>query len=290
MKKIVSLAFILLLAAGVTAQENSDTTYWVKKGVAGINLAQTSLSYWAAGGDRSFAADAMFNYNIDYTRNKKFWQNRFELAYGFNNTKTNGTRKTNDKIYLNSIYGYRIVKYWYLAAFVNFQTQFNKGSDYTIKEKNYISKFMAPGYLSTGPGIAWIPKLWFSATLSPITWRGTFVLDDNLSAGGAFGVEPGKQLLSEYGANLKLEFQRDIMTNMKLYSRLDLFSDYSHKPQNIDIYWNIQLNMKINSLFAANLNINMAYDDDVKFVLENGKEKTHLQFKETLGVGLQYNF
>ncbi|MDR1730406.1 MAG: DUF3078 domain-containing protein [Prevotellaceae bacterium] len=290
MKKFILIAFAMLLAGVAAAQEIPDTTYWKEKGVAGINLAQTSLSYWAAGGERSFAADAMFNFNLDYKRDRNFWQNRLELAYGINNSETKGRRKTSDKIYLNSIYGYRIVKHWYLAAFVNFQTQFSKGSDYTIKEKNYISKFMAPGYLSAGPGIAWIPQIWFSVTLSPVTWRGTFVLDENLSAGGAYGVKPGKRLLSECGAGLRIEFQRDIMTNMNLYSRMEFFSDYSHKPQNVDMYWDIQLNMKINRLFAANLSINLAYDDDVKFIMEDGREKTHLQFKETLGVGLQYNF
>ena len=69
----------LLFAAGVTAQEKADTTYWTLEGVAGINLSQVSLSNWAAGGDGSMAFDLMFNYSADYKRDRHLWQNRLEL-------------------------------------------------------------------------------------------------------------------------------------------------------------------------------------------------------------------
>ncbi len=307
MKKIVSLAFALLLTAGAAAQTKKidaiyegttlDTSYAEKdtvmrshKGVGGINLSQTSLSNWAAGGDPSIAGDALFNYSIDYQRNRTLWQHRLELAYGLNRTKTNGTRKTNDKIYLNTLYGYKFAPHWYLTAFANFQSQFAKGVDYTVHHKNYISKFMAPGYLSLGPGIMWKPKPWFSVTLSPATWRGTFVLDKKLSDAGAFGVTPGKHLLNEFGAVLKMEYQHEIMTNMNLYSRLVLFSNYLHRPQNIDIHWDNMLSMKINRFFSANLSLNMVYDDDIKFIRKDGTSGARLQFKEVFGIGFMYNF
>ena len=290
MKKIVLFALTAFLVTGVAAQEKADTSYWTSKGVAGLNVSQTSFSNWAAGGDGSVAGDAMFNYGIDYQRDKNLWQNRIELAYGLNNTDSNGTRKTNDKIYLNTMYGYKLAPNWYLTAFVNFQSQFDKGYDYKVSTEDYISKFMAPGYLSAGPGITWTPKPWFTATFSPATWRGTFVMDDKLSDAGAFGVDPGKHLLSEFGGNLKMEFQHEIMTNMNLYSRIELFSDYLRKPQNVDVRWDIQLNMKINRFFSANLNLNMIYDDDIKIAQEDGSKGARLQFKEVLGVGFQVNF
>ncbi len=280
----------LLLAAGVTAQEKADTTYWTLEGVAGINLSQVSLSNWAAGGDGSMAFDLMFNYSADYKRDRHLWQNRLELAYGLNNTSSNGTRKTNDKIYLSSTYGYRVAKNLYLSGLLTFNTQFANGYDYSGDEPVFMSQFMAPGYLSVGAGLTWTPKKWFTATLAPATWRGTFVTDTRLSDAGAFGVDPGRRLLSEFGGNLRLEASYEFLPNMTVYSRLDLFSDYLRKPENVDVRWDVQLQMKINKWFSANLTLNSIYDDDIKIPQKDGVAGPRFQFKEVLGIGLQARF
>lgn len=51
---------------------------------------------------------------------------------------------------------------------------------------------------------------------------------------------------------------------MTVYSRLDLYSDYLHKPLNIDVNWEVQVNMIINKWFSTTLTTNLMYDDDVK--------------------------
>lgn len=53
---------------------------------------------------------------------------------------------------------------------------------------------------------------------------------------------------------------------MTVYSRLDLYSDYLHKPLNIDVNWEVQVNMIINKWFSTTLTTNLMYDDDVKIV------------------------
>lgn len=179
----------------------------------------------------------MLNYDLVYRRERHLWQNRLELAYGLNNTSSNGMRKTNDKIYLSSVYGYRIARAWYASALLNFNTQFANGYDYNSDPRDYISRFMAPGYLMIGAGVTWMPKKWFTMTFTPATWRGTFVTSSRLSAEGAYGVDPGKRLLSEFGGNLKLEFNYEFLPNMTLYSRVDFYSNYLDKPQNVDVRW-----------------------------------------------------
>ena len=39
------------------------------------------------------------------------------MAYGLNKTGEDGTRKANDKIYLNTNYGYSIAKKWYASIY-----------------------------------------------------------------------------------------------------------------------------------------------------------------------------
>lgn len=291
MKKIGLLILSFLFIGNITAQESADTTKnWTLKGVAGANMSQVSLSNWSAGGDGSIAFDLMFNYSADYKKDRHLWQNRLELGYGLNNTTTNGTRKTNDKIYLSSMYGYKVAKQWYLSAFTTFQTQFAKGYNYDVSRDVYISRFLSPGYLSVGVGATWTPAEWFTLTLSPATWRGTFVRDDMLSDAGAFGVTPGKHLLSEFGGNAKAEVKYEFLPNMTLYSRLDLFSNYLENPQNVDVNWDIQIQMKVNKWVSANLQLNMIYDDDTKIPQKDGTSGPRLQFKELLGIGMQVTF
>lgn len=286
------LALFIATAFAFPAMSQTAERPWTRSGVVGLNISQVSMSNWSAGGDQSFALDFNFGYSLDYRKDKSLWTNRLELAYGTNHTESNGTRKTNDRIFLSSTYGYKVAPKWYATAYMTFQTQFDKGFDYTADPDTYISKFMAPGYLTAGLGMLWTPETWLNVTLSPSAWRGTFVLDDRLSDEGAFGVDRGKKLRSEFGANVIAEAKFKIMENMDFYSRLNLFSNYLEKPQNVDVQWDIQLNMKVNKWVSASLTLNMIYDDDVR-TYKNGDPQgggAKLQFKEAIAVGMQIQF
>ena len=219
---IYTLGIIVLTGILVPAyaQPGTDTT-WKRGGNIGINLSQVSLSQWAAGGDNAVGFNLQFNYFANYKKAKHLWNNRLELDYGLNKTKSDGTKKTNDKIYLSSTYGYEIAKNWYASGLMTFQTQFAKGYDYNVDPDVFISRFMSPGYLLIGAGFTWTPKSWFTATFTPATWRGTFVSSKILSDQGDFGVTPGKHLFSEFGANLRMEAKYEFLKNMTVFSRLN---------------------------------------------------------------------
>ena len=87
-----------------------------------------------------------------------------------------------------------------------------------------------------------------------------------------------------------MESKYEFLKNMTVYSRLDLYSDYLRKPQNVDVNWEVQLNMVINKWFSTTLTTNLVYDDDVLIGLSDGRRVKRVQFKELLGVGLQFNF
>ena len=286
----IALAFLGVGTVSAQTETAEGTSPWTREGNLGLKLTQVSLTNWAAGGDNSVAFDFQGAYQANYKKGKHLWNNRLELAYGLNRTGEDGTKKANDKIYLTSNYGYSIAKSWYASAFATFQTQFSPGYDYSISKDISVSEFMSPAYLTTGLGFTYEPNKIFTVVLSPASWRGTFVLNDRLSDEGAYGVDPGKHLLSSFGANLKGEVRYEFMKNMTVYSRLDLYSDYLHKPQNIDVNWEVQINMAINKWFSTTLTTNLVYDDDVKIAQKDGTKGPRVQFKEILGVGLQFNF
>jgi len=291
MKKIFTLVLSVFTVAALSAQTPEEG--WVRGGVFGVNLSQASFSNWAAGGDNSIAFDAVFNYSLNYKRDKHLWTNRLELAYGLNNTQSyDSVRKTNDKIYFSSNYGYKIAENLYIGALVTFNTQFAKGYDYKVSSTDYISTFMAPGYLTTGVGLIWTPRPWLKVTFNPASWRATFVYDEYLSnlPGGSYGVAQGENILNQFGANLVTEVNKEIWENVNLYSRLELYSNYLSKPQNIIVHWDTQLNFKINRWLSAGLNFNMIYDDNIRFNDGEGRTVPKMQIKQTLGIGLQVQF
>ena len=269
---------------------SQEESHWERSGSMGLNISQSSFSNWASGGSTAFGLNFQSDYQANYQHGRNMWQNRLELAYGFNSEKGDRSQKTQDKIYLSTLYGYQVKKYLYLGGSFDFRTQFANGFNYDSSPLELISQFMSPGYLTVGAGLIWKPKPYFSLVFNLISWRGTFVLDDALSDAGAYGVDPGDKYRTDFGANLKADFNYWLMKNVNLYSRLELYSNYLDKPLNVDVLWDIQLNLVVNEWISVKLNTSLLYDDDVLIKQDDGRMVHKVQFKEILGVGLQYTF
>ncbi len=210
--------------------------------------------------------------------------------------------KTSDKIYLHSNYGRKIneKETLFLSAFLSFETQFANAfdDDDDTGGRKLVSQFMAPGYLSAGVGITWLPTKYLNVIFTPATWRSTFVTDQRLRED--YGVLDGKKAIDEIGANLNVSVNYDIIKNVNVYSRVHFVADYyriedkkSHF-KDIDISWDIQLNFTINKWLSALVSTSLVYDDDTKVEkTKNGVTTPYyskVQFKEMLALGLQYNF
>ncbi len=287
MKNVLAIACLMLSSAFVYAQK--DTTYWTKSGLAALNGSQTQLSNWSGGGDNTHSINSMLNYKIKYEKAKNAWENNLDFAYGIVNTNKE-YRKGDDKIDLSSKYGHQATKHWYYSALLTFKSQFDKGYEYDVDDTNMdslISNFMAPGNVYLTLGMDYKPNDNFSLLLSPLTARWILVLDQTLADRGAFGVDPGENLRYEMGTMLKMVYEnKEIIKNVGFKTKLELFSDYTRRPQNIDVNWEVFIDFKINKFMSATLNTQLVYDDDTQI---NGTNSL-VQFKEILGVGLSYKF
>lgn len=293
MKKILFTTFVFVLAIGLLSAQDENTSNWKKGGMGGLTFSQVSLSNWAAGGENSVSGNLMVNLFANYKKDKLTWDNSFDLGYGLLKQGDLGLRKSDDKIEFDSKLGQYAFENWYYSALINFKTQMLTGYEYS-NDANIddikISNFMAPAYLTIALGMDYKPTDNFSLLISPATGKVTFVNDDDLSAAGAFGVDPGETSRAEFGGFVKAQFKADIMENVNLLTKIDLFSNYMDNPQNIDLNWELLLTMKINEYLSANLSTQMIYDDDIKIANDDGTASPKLQFKEVFGVGLSYKF
>ncbi|HEX3768069.1 MAG TPA: DUF3078 domain-containing protein [Puia sp.] len=263
---------------------------WKTGGILRVTVAQGAQDNWAAGGEKStIGFSGFFSGYAYYKLDKHSWDNTIDLAYGFLNTTSLGSRKSDDKIDILSKYGYGIGKNWYVGALVNFRTQFAPGYAYPSgKAPLLTSDFLSPAYLIVSPGLNYMPNKQFSFFISPATLRWTFVRNDSLSAQGAFGVDSGKHVRLEFGAFSTISYTAKISENAVYTGRLDLFSNYLHDPQDVDINLTNLIAVKVTGILTMTLAFNLIYDNDVSTIKSDGTVGgAKPQLQELLGIGLQ---
>lgn len=291
MKKLVVI-FLIMLSFAALAQEPQDTVkYWKRSGVFSANFSQVSLTNWAAGGESSMSGVFLLNYLANYKKDSLYWDNYINLGYGFLKNDNEDLKKSTDRIELNSKVGYNTAGKWNYAGLVSFKSQFAPGYNFPrTPNDSPISKFLAPAYINLALGMDY-KNDYMSLFISPATGKFTIVNDDALSALGEFGVEKGKKLRSEMGGSIRLGIKKEVVKNVTMQTKLDLFSNYFHNPQNIDVDWNFMVNMKVNEWLSANLLTQLIYDDDVKIHdKDTGKSAPMVQFMEMFGIGLSFKF
>ena len=294
MKKILSLLLCAIIAYSSVAQdEKPDSTLgWFFPTIINLTVSQVSFSNWSAGGENSYSINGLTLLTANYKSKMATWDNTLIMAYGLMKQGDRELRKTDDNFEFSSKYGYKAFNDWYYSGMVQFKTQFDNGYQYddiaVPATKTLLSKFMAPAYLNLSLGMNYTPSKVFNLFIGPLSGKTTFVLDDTLSNAGAFGVEKGEKIRNEFGGTIKAVVNKDIMKNVNLMSKLELFSNYVDNPECIDMDWQLLITMKINKLLSANINLHAIYDDDIK-TFENGVERgAKLQFKEVFGIGLSY--
>lgn len=294
-KKLLIFAFMVTGFSGFTQEiPKVDTTKnWTIHGENTFLINQSSFSNWSSGGVNSIAGNLVFNYDFNYKKDKWSWDNKVIAGYGLSKQEDLGLRKNDDRLILNSLLGYKAAQYWLYTFYANFQTQFAKGYIYDGTTRTKISNIFAPAYLTFGPGIAYKRSDNFRVNFSPVASRVVMVFDDDLSAIGAFGVDPGKNTRFEFGASLDAYYKVNLMENISFENILKLYSNYLDKPQNVYTDYTANLFMKVNKFVTVNAGVQMIYDDKTEILKKvNGVDEKHkaLQVKQIFGAGLTYKF
>lgn len=281
-------------AARSVAKDPTDTASkaWKLGGLFNFNINQGSQSNWSAGGDKfSFSLNAFLNAHAYYKKNKSSWDNNLDLAYGIVNTTSLGSRKSGDRIDLLSKYGYGIAPKWNVAALFNLRTQFAKGFAYSktaagADTSSVISNIFSPAYVLLSLGIDYRPTENFSLFISPLTERWVIVTNDSIAP--LFAVLPGKNARNELGAFLSANYTAKLGKNFVYKTKLDLFSNYKQKPQNVDVFWTNVLTAKLTKYINFSFNLDMIYDNDTKNV--DPAKGPAPQWLQLMGIGFAYNF
>jgi len=297
----------------VVVQDTLKTTKpvvsnWEKKNTIGFDLNEIAFVNWSAGGTSSVSGLLKGNFIRRYTNDNVKWGNELIIRYGVNKQDGIEFRKTDDAFQFSSTFGYRrdTLSNWYHSAKFNFNTQFTSGYSYPNTTEAVSGPF-APAYTFLGIGAEYANKeKKINVYISPLTLKNTLVLDQRLANQGAFGVNKavydadgnliseGERSRTELGFLLTTHYKTEIFKNINLENRLSLYSDYINKFGNIDVDWQLQLDLVVNKYVKANIGTHLIYDDDIKATEDIDGVQTivgpKVQLKQMLGIGIEYSF
>lgn len=284
-------------AVSDTVPAKPDSLIFWKQGVKmNINLQQVGLTNWAAGGESSFAVGTVIEAHMNYEKDEVVWENLAKVGYGVIRNGGGGNRfeKTDDLLDLSSKYSQKFSEKVLMSTAINFKTQMDEGvrienAGTDTENRVLISDFMSPGYFQASLGLSYRDSKTFTTTIAPFTGRFTFVLNEELSEAGAFGIDPGDKIRSEAGISWTGGYKKDVWENVKFQTNFNLFSNYEKFPNTV-VNVEARLNMKVNNFISSNISSQLIYDDDVILTRNDGTMGRDIQLKNVINVGFTLDF
>ncbi len=276
-----------------------DTLYWHRGTTLALNLSQTSLTNWNAGGQNSIAYNVLSNSFINYEKDRLVYSNALSMSFGQASLADKGWRKTDDRLYYMSKLSYKKSDKLRYTVYLDFLTQFSNGYNYVASVSTpgedsavLVSRFLSRGYGTLALGAEYTPFEGMFIFFSPLTMKGTVVGYQPFANAGAFGVRPeyletngnrraGSNFLFEPGAMLDVLYKKDVRKNISLQTKLSLFWAYTRKNydidkttgvligtdyvfyKNVDVMWDFSVVAKITKYITASVTTSLIYDDDI---------------------------
>jgi len=277
--------------------------YWKYRSEAAFVFNQAMLTNWVKGGENSISTAMDITGYADYNNKElKITSNNFaRLKYGLIKSGDNPVRKNLDLLETNSKLNHKAFGKFDFSATMLFKTQISKGYNYP-NDSVPVSKFFNPAVLTLGIGLDYKPDKTTSINVAPLSYKATFVPDTATIDQTKYGVPKDRRSMHEPGGSVQITNEFKPLKTVTITNRLQLFTNYIHKPQNIDIDWEMIAQVKLNWFTDLRFNTHFIFDDDTKTIVKNkdgspvigpdGKPKksARIQFKELLGLSFVFRF
>ena len=262
--------------------------FWTFKTNFSLQFTQNYVSdNWYKGGESHNALLAATVIEANYNNQRRLtFDNKLEMKLGFqtsHNDEKHKYKTNSDLLRLTNKLGYRAVKHWYYTAMLQSWTQFFKG--YKANDERVYSDFMSPfeSLLSLGMDYQQTTRnnrFKINATLSPLALKLKYV--DRSSLVTSFGLDEGKHAKWEYGSNITMNYNWNIVKNISWSGRIYFFTDYS----STQIEWENTFNLAINRYLSTKLFLYPRFDDS----RTRKSDQSNFEFYELLSLGLNLNF
>lgn len=274
-----SIVFVALLIWGAASAQDERPTYgWKNYFLGGFKLTQAGFSNWAAGGENSLAWQLTSMGSFLYDQESYDWSNWIKLGYGRTRVGDDGFRKSVDEIKLESALTAKLNGP--LGAYASFywETQFDKGYQYTDTSKTAVSGFMDPGYFTESLGMSY-------SYGKVVSTRIGFAAKQTITSDfPSYSDDPKtpeiETLRSEYGAEWVTDFNYEMSEKLVYRARVNFFSNMKGTEE-VDVRWDNTLAAAVAPYVDVTFDFNLLYDRDIS---------TAAQMRDALAIGLVFKY
>ena len=316
MKKIFSLATIMMAAAALHAEDAAEESRWTTSGGASLQFTQGYVSKnWYKGGESNFALLAAADYTFNYKYENFTWDNKVEGKLGFVTTPSDTCHNymTNtDYLKYTTKFGYKAAGDWFYTLQAIGQTQFCPGYKTNVAAEQ--SKFFNPSYLNVSIGMDYkksLENITWTIFMGPLSYNLKYVNDPyvkDYSTGEAVGQwEKGRidasafglrnsydYNLYDFGVSAKAAMDWKVCKYLTWTSQATYYSPlYDCGKYEGNVYttfdWENTFDMPLNKYFSTKLYTHLRFDDSVG-PDNKGAGWGYWQFSELLSFGLSYTW
>lgn len=278
--KKAAIAFFgtLCLTMTVFGQDNApDTTFWKHGVVATLTATQVSFNDWSQGGEDAFSWTTGLDGKSVYEVSDYNWSNSYKLAYGQTKIGSQGSRKADDKIDLESILSYKMSVYVNPYVGTTLKTQFTQGYSYdALGTATPLSSFFDPGYLTQSAGFGYQPIPQVKTRLGAAI-RETFTKSFNVYSDDPKTTEIEKTKV-EGGFESVTDIEWKLEQNLLFKSKLELFAALKSIDA-VVVRMDNTLTANISKYVVVNLNVQIINEKIIS---------PRTQVKQTISFGLSY--
>jgi len=286
-----------LAAIPLTGEDSTKT--WITGGGLGADLGNILIINPKPGsGQNRIGVGGAIGFFANHRKQRISWDNSVSLNFAIEKTGSGllpipgeeikvPFKKSIDDLRLNSTFGIKTGQdsHFSYAADLAFHSQiapsYQGVEDGQIYAKNIpqagpyqttlVSQILSPARMSFGIGILYSPGAGFSVLFAPATADLIIVENQYIANLGIHGTELKEGSTTEYeksrlgiGAKLGVNLTRNFFNDKLAWSsKLALFSDYKHDPQNIDTDWTNELAATIFKNVQLAYLSTLYYDDDI---------------------------
>ena len=269
MKSLIkACAFACAFAAPAMAEggmfEGALPENWTADVVAAVRYNRYNFSNWQKDGTSNYTWLVTYDADVQGKWKVANWRNLIDIDLGQTWTKGVGKRKSNDRLFWESMLDFNMTEVLKPYIGNRFETQFMAGYEYSEDEdgnevKKAISSFMDPAYETQVAGLAYVPNDNFSqrigfANRMTISNGYGYADDKDTKKFEKFRDEPGLESITE----AKYAFS-DIVS---FKTRLWAFTNFEG-TEKIDGLWENLLSVMIAPLIELQVGFDMAYDWDL---------------------------
>ena len=262
--------------------------FWKFKGDFSLSFMQNYVSSnWYQGGQSNYAMMTAVTLEANYNNKHRVkWDNKLEIKLGALHSSSDTIHQflaTDNLLRYTGKLGLQATKKWYYTLQLMAETQLTHG--YKANDPKLYSDFLAPLTVNLSLGmdytVDWLNhKLKGNVHLAPAALNMKYTRLLELSK--HLGIDEGKHALFDYGSQFTVDFEWQLLEQLKWKSRLYGFTSYKR----VELEWENTFNFQLTRWLSAQLFVYPRFDDSVKRDGHHG----YFQIKENASIGFAYSF